>query len=294
MMLSICIPVYNFDVRNLVFDLKKEIISKEIKVEIILIDDASDDTFKTINKELQHEVKEIVFLENNVGRSKIRNLFLQYAEGEYLLFLDCDAQIDNGDFLSNYLDEIVQDNGAEVIYGNFKVSPLYSQSLRNRYSIEREIFQGNRSTDFSVFKTVNFVIQKEIFQKFPFNEELIQYGYEDYIFAKKMQLGNVKFSAINNPVIHVDETENTVFLEKTKTAIGSLYQLSQNQVNIIYIKDLKVYRVAQKLLKKRLGGVYLFFYKLIERKLIKNLLSDQPHLKSLDLYKLGLLLRKLK
>ncbi|UFH30597.1 glycosyltransferase [Chryseobacterium sp. C-71] len=294
MKLSVCIPVYNFDVRELVFDLKKEIEENRIDAEIILIDDASDENFKTINRELQNEVKNFILLEKNIGRSKIRNLFLQYAEGDYLLFLDCDAKIENRDFLSNYLNEINQDNRVEVIYGNFKISPLYSQSLRNKYSVEREIFPGNNSTDFAVFKTVNFVIKKEVFRKFPFHEELIHYGYEDYVFAKKMELGNVKFSAINNPVIHIDETANDVFLDKTKTAIDSLYQLSQNSENLIYIKDIKVFFIAQKLKKKNLGTLFLFFYSILEKNLIKNLLSNKPNLRSLDFFKLGLLLRKMR
>lgn len=294
MKLSVCIPVYNFDVRELVFDLKKEIKENLIDAEIILIDDASDEKFKTINKELQNEVKSFVFLKKNMGRSKIRNLFLQYAEGDYLLFLDCDAKIESNDFLSNYLNEINQDNRVEVIYGNFKISPLYTQSLRNKYSDEREIFSGNKSTDFSVFKTVNFVIKKEVFRKFPFHEKLIHYGYEDYVFAKKMELAKVKFSAINNPVIHIDETANDVFLDKTKTAIDSLYQLSQNSENLIYIKDIKVFFIAQKLKKNNLSTLFLFFYSILEKKLIKNLLSNKPNLRSLDFFKLGLLLRKMR
>lgn len=294
MKLSVCIPVYNFDVRELLFDLKKEISDKGIDAEIILIDDASEDSFKTINKELENKVKTFVFLEKNIGRSKIRNLFLQYAEGDYLLFLDCDAKIESCDFLSNYLNEINQDNRVEVIYGNFKISPLYSQSLRNKYSAEREIFPENKSADFSVFKTVNFVVKKEIFRKFPFHEELIHYGYEDYVFAKKMELAKVKFSAINNPVIHIDETTNDVFLDKTKTAINSLYQLSQNSENLIYIKDIKVFFIAQKLRKKNLSALVLFFYSILEKKLIKNLLSNKPNLRSLDFFKLGLLLRKMR
>jgi len=293
MKISVCIPVYNFDVRELVFDLKKEINEKGIDAEIILIDDASEDQFKTINRELLNEVKDFIFLEKNIGRSKIRNLFLKYAEGDYLLFLDCDAKIDSGNFLRNYLDELDKNDGVEVVYGNFKISPLYSDTLRNRYSVEREIFTQSRTDNFSVFKTVNFIIKSETFSKFPFNEELIHYGYEDYVFAKKMELAKVKFSAINNPVIHIDETANDVFLDKTRTAIDSLYQLSLNPENLVYIKDIKVFSTAQKLKKKNVASFFLFFYNILERKIIKNLLSGKPNLRNLDFFKLGMLLRRM-
>lgn len=293
MKLSVCIPVYNFDVRQLVYDLKKEIRIKELEAEIVLIDDASDDRFNEIHTELRDEVENFIYLTNNVGRSKIRNLFLKYTEGAYLLFLDCDAKIDSADFLSNYFVEIEQNEGVEVVYGNFKISPLYAQSLRNKYSIAREIFSGERNNDFSVFKTVNFVIKRETFRKFPFNEEITHYGYEDYVFAKKMELAKVKFSAINNPVIHIDDTENDVFLTKTETAINSLFYLSQNLGNDIFIKDIRVYKIAKQIKKKGLRSVFLFFYNLAEKKMVKNLLSTKPEIRFLDLYKLALLLKKM-
>lgn len=293
MMISICIPVYNFDVRELIFDLKKEIRETDINVEIILIDDASDSQYKSINKELEKEVEEFIFLDKNIGRSSIRNLFLEYTTGDYLLFLDCDVKIDNKHFIANYLNEINKDNATDVIYGNFKISSLYAESLRNKYSVEREIFSGNQSTDFSVFKTVNFVIKRETFKKFLFNEELIHYGYEDYIFAKKMEFAKVKFSAINNPVIHIDESSNNVFLEKTEIAINTLYQLSQSSENLIYINDIKVFWMANRLKKMGLHNVFLFFYSFFEKKITKNLLSTTPNLQNLDFYKLGLLIRKM-
>lgn len=295
MKISVCIPVYNFDVRELVIALRTEIQTNQIDAEIILIDDASDEGFKQINNELNNQVSQFILLEKNIGRSRIRNLFLKHTKGNYLLFLDCDVKIDNINFLKNYLQEITQNREAEVIYGNFKIDSSYSKTLRNRYSIEREIFSGDKTSDFSVFKTVNFIIQRETFQKFLFDETLIHYGYEDYVFAKKMELNDVKFSALNNPVIHVDDTSNEVFLAKTETAMNSLFQLSQNAENEKYIKDIKVFSIAKKM--KNLGFNKLFvvlYERFIRNMLLKNLLSENPKIKYLDIYKLALLLKIMK
>ncbi|WP_159472540.1 glycosyltransferase family 2 protein [Chryseobacterium sp. 18068] len=295
MKISVCIPVYNFDVRELVYDLKREIASHSIDAEIILIDDASDEGFKQINNELNNQVSQFILLEKNIGRSRIRNLFLKHTKGDYLLFLDCDVKIDNTDFLKNYLQEITQNREVDVIYGNFKIDSSYSKTLRNRYSVEREIFSGDKTSDFSVFKTVNFIIQRETFQKFLFDETLIHYGYEDFVFAKKMELNDVKFSALNNPVIHVDDTSNEVFLAKTETAMNSLFQLSQNAENEKYIKDIKVFSVAKKM--KNLGFIKLFvvlYERFIKKMILKNLLSENPKIKYLDIYKLALLLKIMK
>ena len=46
MKISVCIPVYNFDIRELVNSLSKEITNAELNAEIILIDDASSKDFK--------------------------------------------------------------------------------------------------------------------------------------------------------------------------------------------------------------------------------------------------------
>ncbi|REC55805.1 glycosyltransferase family 2 protein [Chryseobacterium piscium] len=292
MKISVCIPVYNFDVKNLIIALRTEIQINQIDAEIILIDDASDENFNEIYKEASAYADQFIFLEKNVGRSRIRNLFLKHTKGDYLLFLDCDVKIDNTNFLENYLQEITQNREAEVIYGNFKIDSSYSKTLRNRYSVEREIFSGDKTSDFSVFKTVNFIIQRETFQKFLFDETLIHYGYEDFVFAKKMELNDVKFSALNNPVIHVDDTSNEVFLAKTETAMNSLFQLSQNAENEKYIKDIKVFSVAKKM--KNLGFNKLFvvlYERFIKKMILKNLLSENPKIKYLDIYKLALLLK---
>ncbi len=293
MKISVCIPVYNFDVRELVYALRKEIDCYSVDAEIILIDDASDEKFKLINQ-LQDQVEQLVLLDKNTGRSKIRNLFLNYAQGNYLLFLDCDVKIENRNFLRNYFTEIENNPDVEVIYGNFKIDHTFSKTLRNRYSVEREIFSGNRSSDFSVLKTVNFLIQRNTFEKFRFNEKLMDYGYEDYIFAREMQLSGVKFSAIHNPVIHVDDTSNAFFLSKTETAINSLYRLSEDPENEKLIKEIKVYRIAKKVVRYRFKTIFLIIYNLFENRIKKNLLSEKPNLRFFDVYKLSLLLKKLK
>lgn len=294
MKLSICIPVYNFDVRELVFDLKKEIDSQKIDAEIILIDDASDAAFKSINEELQDQVEKLVFLNKNIGRSRIRNLFLQYSLGEYLLFLDCDVKIPGKRFLWNYISEINKHPDLELIYGSFTIDPKYASTLRNRYSVEREIFSGNRSYDFALFKTVNFIISKKILEKFPFDETLTEYGYEDFVFAKLLEQNGVKFLAMANPVIHIDDTNNAVFLGKAEIGMESLFRLSKNPLNKAFIKDIKVYKAA--VILKRLGLIPLFLsiYKILEEKIRTNLLSGNPNIRYFDFYKLNVLARKMK
>ncbi|MDQ1098165.1 MULTISPECIES: glycosyltransferase family 2 protein [Chryseobacterium] len=294
MKISVCIPVYNFDVRELVAALNREIYVYTLDAEIILIDDASENSFSEINRELVGKVHHFVFLKQNIGRSRIRNRFIQYAVGDYLLFLDCDVRIDNPAFLRRYIAELRQNPVPELIYGNFKISEQHSGSLRNRYSVAREIFSGERSSDISIFKTVNFAIKKEVLIQFPFNEDLTGYGYEDYVFAKLLEKNGISFLAFNNPVIHVDDTDNAVFLKKTEVSMDTLYGLMTSAENSPFIQDIRVYRAATKLKKLKLDAAFLVMYGIAGKILYRNLVSENPKIRLLDIYKLALLLGKMK
>lgn len=289
--LSVCIPVYNFDVRELVYGLKKQITEQNLPAEIILIDDFSDQYFLSLNSEIQNITNVFVPLDENVGRSKIRNLFLEYAQGEYLLFLDCDVKMTSDYFLEKYLEKIKQNPGLNLFYGSFRILEQFSHTLRNQYSAEREIFFGDSSADFSVFKTVNFVIKTEVFSKFRFNENLEQYGYEDYLFSKLLEENKVEFLAFQNPVFHYDDTSNSVFLDKLKLAAKSLSILAKDKNNIKYLKSVKLYKTATILEKLFLKPTFLFIFSIFEKKIESNLFSKKPSIKNLDLYKLAFFLR---
>ena len=116
-MISVCIPIYNFDISQLLDELSKQSNQTVVPIEIILIDDCSSEEFKRIN-ESNCKKHTYVELEQNVGRAKIRNLFPNYTQYENLLFLDCDSKIISKDFLSNYL-EVLKKESVSVICNDF-------------------------------------------------------------------------------------------------------------------------------------------------------------------------------
>ena len=293
MKISVCIPVYNFDVTETVQNLRKEISENNLNAEIILIDDCSEKQYQNTTQNLQNIADKIIFLEKNVGRSKIRNSFLRYASGTFLLFLDCDAKIIHQQFIRNYISEISKNPETDLFYGGFNIDVRFSETLRNLYSLRREISKDFGSKDFSLLKTANFIIKKVVLAKIPFDENLCDYGYEDYVFAKKLEKHNFRFLYINNPVIHYDQSENSVFLSKTKRGINSLHKLSLNSENSEYINDIKLFKAAKFIKKIHFTSLYQLFYKSLESKILKNLLSKKPNLYNFDLYKLHLLLEKL-
>lgn len=291
MKLSVCIPVYNFDVRELVNSLNKEITTAHLNAEIVLIDDASTKDFVTINEPLVKVSNQFIFLEKNIGRSAIRNLFLKYTSGDYLLFLDCDAKMITENFLQNYIQFIEKNKDAKVVFGGFEVEKG-TLTLRKKYSLEREIipFEKRKLVPYSSFRGINFLVKKEILEQFPFDENLKTYGYEDLIFSKKLEQKNIFIHHFENPVLHSDEETTDIFLSKTKIAIQNLRKIYIN--NPDFVEDMKLIKVYNKIKDKRLLRVYKIFFKTSKSFLINKLHKENPNLRYFDLYKLGLFIEK--
>lgn len=114
-MLSILIPIYNFDVVGFVKDLSNQASACNIEFKILCFDDGSITEFKSKNQELA-TLPNVVYTElpQNVGRSKIRNLLAEKAQFEYLLFLDCDSTTNNNQFVRNYIENLKSNT---VVYG---------------------------------------------------------------------------------------------------------------------------------------------------------------------------------
>ncbi|MBK9012975.1 MAG: glycosyltransferase [Saprospiraceae bacterium] len=109
-MLSILLPIFNFDVRPLVSDLHRQCEVAGVAYEIICFDDGSTPEFRQKNQELW-KYSNLIYKElpQNLGRSAIRNALGKAARFEYLLFMDCDSRVTGGDFIENYLQKCAPD-----------------------------------------------------------------------------------------------------------------------------------------------------------------------------------------
>ncbi|KQT22484.1 glycosyl transferase family 2 [Chryseobacterium sp. Leaf404] len=299
MKLSVCIPVYNFDVRDLVYGLKKEIESQNLSAEIILIDDFSDSLFFSLNSEIQNIASDYILLDENNGRSKIRNLFLNYAQGEYLLFLDCDGKLIDKNFLKNYLDFLSENPVSDVLYGGRKVpaeTPDQKHLLRWKFAVERENLsvEKRKSHPYLSFQTNNFVIRKNVLDKIPFNISYSNYGYEDLLFAMDLKSENILIHHIENPVLNNDVETNERYLEKVKESVSSVASMLKKTAVRNRISDIKLVKAFEKLNFFPLHYLIVFLFIISEKFLEKSLLKGCKNLRYLDLFKLGLLFKLMK
>jgi glycosyltransferase involved in cell wall biosynthesis len=118
-MLSILIPIYNFNAVPLVKELQKQCMECDLEFEIC-IDDCS--TLHQQENQAISSIEKCSFrvLHENIGRSKIRNLLAAEASYKWLLFLDCDIYPEKSLFISNYANQIKQSQ-SEAIYGGLHI-----------------------------------------------------------------------------------------------------------------------------------------------------------------------------
>jgi cellulose synthase/poly-beta-1,6-N-acetylglucosamine synthase-like glycosyltransferase len=229
-MISVCIPIYNFDVSKLVKTLECQIIELSVPSEIIMIDDDSDEEYKRINRSCNHET--YIELTENIGRSKIRNLFLKYAQYQYLLFIDCDSLIVSDDFLKRYVTFIKQKQDGNVICGGRVYSldpPIRKYMLRWKYGVQRESqsVDARRKYPNRSFMSNNFLIRRQILAKFPFDERISEYGHEDTLFGYILKKNGISIIHIDNSVLNGKLEENNEYLQKINKSIKNLSRILQ-------------------------------------------------------------------
>ncbi len=293
-MLSILIPIFNFDVTDLVLELNRQAVEANAKFEIILLDDASTDSFREINRNLS-QGSQIRYIEetDNIGRSKIRNKLASLASYQYLLFMDCDSKILNPDYIATYLHYCEDD---VVVYGGRVYSesrPAENELLlrwkhgksREEFTVSERIKSPNRS-----FMTNNFLISINLFNQIRFNEEVEGYGHEDTLFGYDLKKNNIKVLHIDNPLVHLGLESNSVFLSKTRESIRNLKMIyNQNGYEKLLVEDIRLLLYYKFFRKSKLDLLASLIFKVSEKLLVRNLMSRHPNLFVYDLFKLGYL-----
>ena len=295
MVLSVCIPVYNSDVKVLVLAISKQIAINNFPVEIIVLDDASSPDIELINRDALAEITNTRYfsLPENIGRSAIRNRFIDLAYGDFVLFIDGDSHVISEDFIGNYL-ETIQPNSGDLIFGGSVYQnerPSRDKYLRWKYSICRESKSiTDRVNSHYGFKTNNFCIKKAVLDEFPFDERIKGYGHEDTLFGFVLLQNKLKILHIENPVLNSCLDSNPIFLEKTKQSIQNLWFIHEEiQPNIDFINHVRLLKTYYNVKKYRaiplLRFVNYFFGRLNEH----FLKSGWFTLRMFDFYKLAML-----
>lgn len=291
-MISICIPIYNTDVTRLVTGLHTQCEALEVAYEILLIDDASQTSFQSVNRKLSqlHNVR-YEELPVNISRAAIRNLFQQKATFSYLIFIDNDAELCSPDYIATYIKLC---SPRIICYGGCEYLPCNDSqySLRWLFGIKREVIpiEKRKKNPNAYFSTFNFMVDKQILQLYPFDESIEEYGYEDVVLHAEVVKHGYSITQIENPLIHTGLISNDDFLRRTESSIRNLYLLQEAKGYKANLADtIKLLRTKNKIESFKLTKAVSFLFRLLKSGFVKNLLGKKPCLFIFDLYKLGYL-----
>jgi len=263
-MISICIPVHNYNVVDLVTTLNAQAERDISKFEIIVMDDCSDAFFKRENEELTNMSNVIyIELEENVGRARIRNQLIKKASFNNILLMDCDAKVFDDNYLLKYIKYANQNS---VVCGGtayLKTKPAKKERLRWRYGLKREVRSAEirQEEPYLSFTSFNFMIPKSVTDVNLFDESITEYGHEDTLFGYQLMQKGVPITHIENPLIHLGLDNNYIFIKKSIVAVNSLYKLLTNSdIDKDFFESIKLLRYLHKIRKSKM----LWFMNLID------------------------------
>lgn len=148
--------------------------------ELIVIDDGSTDGTADYLKHYSGPLNlKPVINSKNLGRAKSRNLGLQAARNEIIIFLDSDIEVRN-DFVSVHLTS--HKNGSRVSVGKVTYPPDLKTNHLMRYLLQKghsNLKTGVRLQGKYFITTNSSVPRKELLEIGGFDENFVYYGGED-------------------------------------------------------------------------------------------------------------------
>lgn len=292
-MLSVCIPVFNVDVRQLALQLSEQASAEERPVELLFYDDGSQPEYRTLNRTITG-LPHVSYVEmaQNLGRAAIRNRMGNDAAFSWLLFIDADSELVSGSFLKHYLNLAEPET---VICGGTVYQPEQpgaEQRLRWVYGKAREELTASRRTRSGKFAITanNFMINRDRFLKIGFRETIRSYGHEDTVLGYDLTEAGIHILHTDNPVRHTGLEPSKLFLKKTETALQNLLLVAEEIVPTQpFRQEIKILRTYFRLKKIGLHKWTAWLFRLVRPALEQNLTGAAPRLQLFDLYRLGYL-----
>ncbi len=230
---SVLIPFLRDDPSELLALLDEEAGAVDRAVEIILLDDGTNDPELTAR--LQAIVRgmalpaRLITLTRNEGRSKGRNRLAQAARAGSLLFLDSDMRPDHRRFLWTWADLVAREDPA-VAFGGFS---LLQAPTDARFSVHRSMaaksdcvpFEERARTPEKYVYTSNLLVRRDVLEAEAFDAAFVGWGWEDVEWAMRVSR---RFR-----VIHVDNPATHMGLDTVEALAGKYEQSAGNFARVV-------------------------------------------------------------
>lgn len=285
-MLSVLVPVYNFDIVTLANVLKTQCDKAGLSYEIIFWDDDSNDSEIQSKNKCVNDLEHVYYHlhTQNLGNTKVRQALAEKAQFDWLLFLDADTIPVTLHFISNYL-EAINNSEAQAVCGGISYQNFCKKEEILRWKYGKKYETDN--SRLAMWKGANFLIKKELFLNFDLIEFPENYGYEDVVFGLNLEKQKVPYALVHNPVYHLGLENSERFLYKTEMAIKNAYFLWENYPEIA--DKIKLIQWAKQLKSSGLRPLSRWVFDVSKPLLKKQLSSPSPSLFLFQCYKLGLL-----
>lgn len=299
-MLSFLIPTYNFDCLKLINNIFLQCVALQNKCidfdfEIVVVDDGSPN-YEIVDKlqrgveTLSNKQVRLILLPQNRGYAAVRNILLNEARGEWVLFMDSDAEVVHEDFVETYWQNR---NLADVVIGGivhphtithgYELRLMYEHSVQHKRKVE-----WRSKHPYSFFSAFNLLAHRSVFMKCDFDERCNEYGYEDALMAMSLQRIGVSVVHIDNTLLHTGIDRSDVFLKKTETAMRTLSRLPED-----LRQQIGVAKWARRVKQFGCKLLMLFVFRIFKERIHKQLLGRKPSMLLFQFYKLCCLLEEL-
>ena len=257
-LVSVVIPVYNVE-KYIDMCLSSIVNSTYENLEIIIVNDCSPDNSEKIIKEYAEKDKRIVYLKNdkNLRVSETRNKGLDFANGEYIIFIDADDYI-SSEWIHNLV-KTIEEKDADVVIGSAK---QFNGEQEKDYKI-RDL-DKEKWIDFEKIRlNKNGVIWNKIYRrelieknKVRFNKN-IKIG-EDLVFVYKI-LSETKKIFYSNQGYYFYRNESEKSAMNKATSLDKVKEIEKVYKELIlYSKKSK--KINKGVLKKQARDILFHYY----------------------------------
>ncbi len=214
--ISICIPTYNRS-QYLKQAIESALNQSYSNYEIVILDDGSTDNTEQVINSINNDKIKHYKNSRNSGRPYTRNKCIEYAKGEYILWLD-DDDILAENTINRYIETLNNNKSIDVLYGELQLIDSFSNIIENKI-IPQDFYNDSPRILFNLIKgqggMIPFggsIVRKSLYEKYGrYNKEFTR-AQDAEFWIRIAPYAN--FKKVNAVTYYYRQHENNISLGK--------------------------------------------------------------------------------